>query len=279
MDVDEQAENGISSPRPLSPLPRPLPFDHEILEEQAGSSRHHKRLSIASDSDYTVSGTQPHSVGRSRPSISGPKRIPTAVRTALPMNMLPSAPASPPTPAPSPTPFQRQLSWAEAGPDEDSVLRDTRHNFLMMGESQRQRFLAEILNMCTSNQLSFVAQFVSPRLKKDPFEHLPDELCLRVCFSGPSDGTHANITRYYALSTSREVSRELLKSHIAGTSLSTMTCYGKRCVRNMHTERQPHRSTQTHRLDRVSNILTVLAQRTSALLMVRLLAPRQALQT
>lgn len=34
--------------------------------------------------------------------------------------------------------------------------------------------------MCNSNQLSFVAHFVSPRLKKDPFEFLPDELCLRV---------------------------------------------------------------------------------------------------
>lgn len=34
--------------------------------------------------------------------------------------------------------------------------------------------------MCDSNLLSFVHQLVSPRLKKDPFEHLPDELCLRV---------------------------------------------------------------------------------------------------
>jgi hypothetical protein len=34
--------------------------------------------------------------------------------------------------------------------------------------------------MCDSTQLSFVHHFVSPRLKKDPFEHLPDELCLRV---------------------------------------------------------------------------------------------------
>ena len=34
--------------------------------------------------------------------------------------------------------------------------------------------------MCDSQLLSFVMSFVSPRLKKDPFEHLPDELCLRV---------------------------------------------------------------------------------------------------
>lgn len=39
--------------------------------------------------------------------------------------------------------------------------------------------------MCNSNQLSFVSAFVSPRLKKDPFEHLPDELCLKVSFNMP----------------------------------------------------------------------------------------------
>ncbi|KAK5077951.1 hypothetical protein LTS08_003207 [Lithohypha guttulata] len=181
MDLDEQPESDIL--QPISPVARHIPVDHELLEIRSGSSQHHKRHSIASDSDYQLPAPHPPPTTKSRPSTSGSRRISTAVHPVLPINMLPSAPASPPTPAPSPTPFQRQLSWAEAGPDEDAVLRDTRHHFLRLNDSQRQRFLAEVLNMCTSNQLSFVSQFVSPRLKKDPFEHLPDELCLRVlCF-------------------------------------------------------------------------------------------------
>jgi F-box and WD-40 domain protein CDC4 len=42
------------------------------------------------------------------------------------------------------------------------------------------RLLGELLNLCDSHELSFVAEFVSPRLKKDPFMVLPTELCLRV---------------------------------------------------------------------------------------------------
>lgn len=40
--------------------------------------------------------------------------------------------------------------------------------------------LAELLNMCDGKLLGFVAGFVGPRLKKDPFTVLPNELCLRV---------------------------------------------------------------------------------------------------
>jgi F-box and WD-40 domain protein CDC4 len=39
------------------------------------------------------------------------------------------------------------------------------------------------LNLCTSQQLSFVRQYVDPLLKKDPFTCLPNEICLRVCIS------------------------------------------------------------------------------------------------
>lgn len=186
MDIDNLQDSETPSRRPLSPIARPIPVDHELLEVRSGSSLHHKRHSLASDSDYQLPAPHPLPLNeiarppKSRSSASAPKRISTATRTSIPLNMLPSAPASPPTPAPSPTPFQRQLSWAEAGPDEDSFLRDTRTRFCRMTDSERQRFLAEVLNMCTSNQLSFVSHFVSPRLKKDPFEHLPDELCLRV---------------------------------------------------------------------------------------------------
>lgn len=111
-----------------------------------------------------------------------PKPLPTPSKsaTAIPHNLLPSAPASPPTPAPSPTPHQRAPSWTSAGENEDSFLRDARAHFCMLNGAERQRYLAEILNLCDSQQLSFVHSFVSPRLKKDPFSALPNELCLRV---------------------------------------------------------------------------------------------------
>ena len=118
--------------------------------------------------------SQAHAAHRSVASIkAGP---------AMALNILPSAPASPPTPAPSPTPYQRPPSWTTAGENEFSFLRDARGHFSGLSGEGKQRYLAELLNMCDSQLLSFVMNFVSPRLKKDPFEHLPDELCLRVCF-------------------------------------------------------------------------------------------------
>lgn len=50
------------------------------------------------------------------------------------------------------------------------------------------RLLGELLNLCDSHELSFVAEFVSPRLKKDPFMVLPTELCLRIleCVDDPT---------------------------------------------------------------------------------------------
>ncbi|PGH15737.1 hypothetical protein AJ80_05445 [Polytolypa hystricis UAMH7299] len=95
-------------------------------------------------------------------------------------NLHPSAPTSPPTPAPSPTPHQRAPSWHSASEDEDTFLRDARSHFSLLGRDERQRFLAEILNLCDNQLLSFVHHFVSPRLKKDPFDVLPNELCLRI---------------------------------------------------------------------------------------------------
>lgn len=102
----------------------------------------------------------------------------------IPHNMLPSAPASPPTPAPSPTPGQRIPDWSTAGEDEDANVREIRMRFASMNDGEQQRLLAELLNLCNSTQLGFVQDFVSPRLKRDPFTAFPDELCLRVysCF-------------------------------------------------------------------------------------------------
>lgn len=117
----------------------------------------------------------PHSLPRPLPT-PGPRSIVSPIQ-----NLLPSAPASPPTPAPSPTPQKHRLpSWSTAGDGEDAFLREARPHFSRLDSQERQRFLAEILNLCNSQQLSFVLNYVSPRLKKDPFKSLPNELCLRV---------------------------------------------------------------------------------------------------
>ncbi|CAZ80235.1 unnamed protein product [Tuber melanosporum] len=114
---------------------------------------------------------------------SHPRPLPTPTRPIVSplQNLLPSAPASPPTPAPSPTPqIHRLPTWSTASESEDAFLRDARPHFSRLDSQERQRFLAEILNLCDSQQLSFVLNYVSPRLKKDPFKSLPNELCLRV---------------------------------------------------------------------------------------------------
>jgi F-box and WD-40 domain protein CDC4 len=57
-----------------------------------------------------------------------------------------------------------------------------------MNRAERLRLLGELLNLCDSQELSFVADFVSPRLKKDPFLVLPTELSLRIleCVDDPT---------------------------------------------------------------------------------------------
>ncbi|KAI9799059.1 MAG: hypothetical protein M1833_004253 [Piccolia ochrophora] len=130
-------------------------------------------------------GNSSHRASRRKDSLtrSRPRPLPTpnkSMGSPIPHNLLPSAPASPPTPAPSPTPHQRAPSWSTAGENEDAFLRDARSHFSRLDGSERHRFLAEILNLCDIQQLSFVHSFVSPRLKKDPFRILPNELCLRV---------------------------------------------------------------------------------------------------
>lgn len=88
----------------------------------------------------------------------------------------------PPTPAPSPTPDDADAtpSWGVASADEDFALRNVRGHFANLKTDGRQRFLTELLNMCTSYELASVAAYVSPRLKKDFLKCLPVELSLRV---------------------------------------------------------------------------------------------------
>jgi F-box and WD-40 domain protein CDC4 len=181
----QEPHSSIPLGRPLSPRPsRPMVID----PSQLVSRPYHATTSpIDQENEYNFPPTQtlPMDVVRSKSrnglSQSRPKRLSTTSKSGIPLNTLPSAPASPPTPAPSPTPYQRAPSWTCAGENEDSFLRGARGHFSNLNAGERERYLAELLNMCDSQLLSFVHHFVSPRLKKDPFEHLPDELCLRVC--------------------------------------------------------------------------------------------------
>ncbi|KAJ5914237.1 hypothetical protein N7504_003120 [Penicillium tannophilum] len=100
--------------------------------------------------------------------------------TPIPANLLPSAPASPPTPAPSPTPHQRPPDWHSADDEENTFLLNLRIHFSTLSNTRKQRLLEGLLDVCDSQQLSFVSSYVGPRLRKDPFLVFPNELCLRV---------------------------------------------------------------------------------------------------
>ncbi|KAJ5907723.1 hypothetical protein N7495_000405 [Penicillium taxi] len=100
--------------------------------------------------------------------------------TSIPANLLPSAPASPPTPAPSPTPHQRPPNWTATEEEDCIFLMNLRLHFGELSNSRKQKLLEGLLDVCNSQQLSFVSSYVGPRLRKDPFRALPIELSLRV---------------------------------------------------------------------------------------------------
>jgi F-box and WD-40 domain protein CDC4 len=100
--------------------------------------------------------------------------------TPIPANLLPSAPASPPTPAPSPTPHQRSSNWPSTDDEENSFLLNLRLHFSTLSNARKHKLLEGLLDVCDSQQLSFVSSYVAPRLRKDPFQVFPNELCLRV---------------------------------------------------------------------------------------------------
>lgn len=92
--------------------------------------------------------------------------------------------ASPPTPAPSPIPREDPSlvlpDWQATHVNEDDFLRSVQAHFIRLGTSERQRFLAEILNICGTEELRFVDACVKPRLKVDFLKMLPMEVSLRV---------------------------------------------------------------------------------------------------
>ncbi|OQO13667.1 hypothetical protein B0A48_01896 [Cryoendolithus antarcticus] len=157
-------------------------------------SRHHGKAAVGHPRPRQIT-TSPSEPTMPIPIPSNP--------SVIPGNTLPSAPASPPTPAPSPRPLQGQPDWSTAGVTEDigevdmedSIsladhasgesasmfgYRHMRATFADFDNEAKQRMLGELLNMCDGPTLGWVAQFVAPRLKRDPFSSLPNELCLRI---------------------------------------------------------------------------------------------------
>ncbi|KAK9423884.1 putative WD40-repeat-containing domain protein [Seiridium unicorne] len=135
---------------------------------------------------------------------------------------LTGSPPPPPTPAASPGPSHPQADWSEAAEDEDFFLAHVRQHFQTCSGPQRNRLLADLLNMCTTQQLSFVHQFVSPLLKKDPFTSLPDELCLRIL---------SFIDDPQVLARASQVSRrwrDLLSDDVTWKNLCVKHDYGRR---------------------------------------------------
>lgn len=198
-------EEARTQPRPVS---MPISADYDMTDRSppepppVSSSRLFSRKSLSRPTELQTSPSMPIHI----PSTS----------SVIPGNNLPSAPASPLTPAPSPSLGIRAPDWSTASmhedlgdvSDQDSHndesgnigafglarrpskrdkgglglgYRHIRHMFADMDTEERKRMLAELLNMCDGKLLGFVANFVAPRLKRDPFELLPVELCLRVC--------------------------------------------------------------------------------------------------
>ena len=107
--------------------------------------------------------------------------LPSTMPQPIPNPLLPSAPASPPTPAPSPTPHQKPTVWHEPSEElEDPILRDARLVLNNSNRPARESFLTSLVDQLDNQTLSFLHRLVSPKLKKDPFRALPNELCLRV---------------------------------------------------------------------------------------------------
>ncbi|KAL2164664.1 hypothetical protein VTH06DRAFT_3881 [Thermothelomyces fergusii] len=146
----------------MPPYNQPLSFSERrgaVFNEELSLNTHNVKLS------------QQRPRGPPTPSMSTP---------AADFEQVTGSPPPPPTPAASPGPSHSKLSWSNAKEDEEAYLSDLRKYFMQCNNGQRTRLLADLLNLCTSAQLSFVHQFVSPLLKKDPFTTLPDELCLRI---------------------------------------------------------------------------------------------------
>ena len=175
-----------------------------------GGRTHGRMASVDSDHDMSLHSRRPsapmalghHRLSRRKESLSRSHPNPplTPNTSTLPPGMavnplLPSAPASPPTPAPSPTPHEQSpTSWhLSTAFTEDPILEEARNVFGKLDLAGKENWLRSLVDMCDIHALSLLHQIVSPRLKKDPFKVLPNELCFKVrksCYvmAGPGFG-------------------------------------------------------------------------------------------
>ncbi|KAK9458203.1 WD40-repeat-containing domain protein [Dipodascopsis uninucleata] len=100
-----------------------------------------------------------------------------------------------PTPAPSPTPLytanggsSNHMSPSLFGPlspplevlSYSALLGSLSKDFRNLTRSQKESLLTTLIDACDTTTLSFIHEYVSPLLKKDPFKILPTEICLRI---------------------------------------------------------------------------------------------------
>lgn len=175
-----------STARPDPPLQDSVVLEIECSTKNAEYRKmagYHKPMSFSErrgsvfDTELSLN-THAAKMGQQRP--RGPPTPSMSTPAADFDQQLTGSPPPPPTPAASPGPSHLRPNWTSASQDDDEYLSGFRQYFSKCNSPQRTRILAAILNQCTSQQLSFVHQFVSPLLKKDPFTSLPDELCLRI---------------------------------------------------------------------------------------------------
>ncbi|CAG8626996.1 1972_t:CDS:2 [Paraglomus occultum] len=85
-----------------------------------------------------------------------------------------------PTPAPSPQLLPHLPDGYPITNRPDDFNRTVRMGFQNMDNLQRQRLLAELLDLCNNEQLVFVSNYISPRLKRDFLKELPIEISLHI---------------------------------------------------------------------------------------------------
>ena len=70
--------------------------------------------------------------------------------------------------------------------DTDATLAELNMAFSRMSVKAKEYWLTGIVEGFDNHLLNYVHQLVSPRLKKDPFQTLPNELCFKVLAFVPS---------------------------------------------------------------------------------------------
>ncbi len=166
--------------RPLSLTERRASL---VFNNDDGSVSPTRALTLNTNTDrILIPPRVDNKVLQTRPQVRGPPTPNMTTPSADPNSPTHSShdPPPPPTPAASPGPDQVRPDWSDAGDEEDIFLAKIRHHFQCSSNSERMRIMGDLLNICTSQQLSFVRQYVDPLLKKDPFTSLPNEICLRV---------------------------------------------------------------------------------------------------